>query len=201
MQHPLPEGGLGSFWAGYLPARKVRAARRWGRIAISAFIAFNLFAIVSWSVPLDSPLVVACRNMIRPYMLYFAMFQKWDMFAPDPSKMNNYVDAVVTYRDGQTAPWGFPRMEELGYWDKYVEERYRKYANDNLRLDVNQGIWADAARYIARVNDRPDDPPVKVTLVRHWSIVPAPGPHGEEAYAPWYQSEFYQYNVAPGDLP
>ncbi|HXS96060.1 MAG TPA: hypothetical protein VN736_15750 [Candidatus Limnocylindrales bacterium] len=177
--------------------------RQWpyARIVISAFIAFNLFAITCWCVPLDTPLVVACRNMVRPYMLYFGLFQKWDMFAPDPTKLNSYIDAVVTYRDGQTSKWGFPRMEELGIVDKYFEERYRKYMNDNLRLDTNSGLWPDAARYIARANNRAGDPPVLVTLVRHWSIVPPPGPDGEPGYVPWSQFEFFHYTVAPGDLP
>jgi len=173
---------------------------RAARIAISAFVAFNLFAIVTWCVPLNSPLVALCRNLSRPYLIFTGLFQKWDMFAPDPSKLNNYVAAVITYRSGATAQWTFPRMEELGYFEKYVKERYRKYANDNLRLDSNAPIWPDATRYIARINNRPGDPPVSVALVRYWSIVPPPGPNGEEGYAPWSHYAFFQYKVAAGDL-
>jgi hypothetical protein len=90
-------------------------------------------------------------------------------------------------------------MENLGFFEKYVKERYRKYANDNLRLDSNSTLWPDAARYIARVNNRPSNPPVSVDLVRYWSIVPPPG--AEEGPGPWNQYLFFRYTVAPGDLP
>lgn len=168
------------------------------RLGISAFIAFNLFAIVSWCVPLDSPLIARCRELTRPYLIWTGLFQKWDMFAPDPSRMNNYAGAVIEYRDGQSSQWTFPRMEDLGYIDKYFMERYRKFTNDNLRLDADAPIWPDAARYIARVNNRPSNPPISVALVRYWSIVPPPGARSDEPA--WSQFTFFRYNVVPGDL-
>jgi hypothetical protein len=173
---------------------------RTARIGISGFLIFNLFAIVTWCVPLDSPLIARCRELGRPYLVFTGLFQKWDMFAPDPSKTNNFVGAHITYRSGATSLWTFPRMENLGYTDKYIKERYRKYANDCLRLDGYSALWPDAARFIARVNNRPSDPPTGVALVRYWSFVPPPEPNGEDSPGPWNQYIFYRYNVTPGDL-
>ncbi|HEY2018220.1 MAG TPA: hypothetical protein VGH38_32165 [Bryobacteraceae bacterium] len=173
---------------------------RRARIAITLFVAFNLFAIIAWCVPLDSPLVMRSRELVRPYMVFTGLFQKWDMFAPDPSRLNNFVGATITYRNGGSSMWFFPRMENLGFVDKYFKERYRKYANDNLRLDSNSDLWPDAARYIARLNNRPSNPPDVVALVRYWSIVPPPGPQGEEPPETWNQHMFYLYRVTPGDL-
>jgi hypothetical protein len=171
------------------------------RVAITAFIAFNLFAIVSWCVPLESPLIARCRDLSLPYLRWTGLFQKWDMFAPDPSKLNNYVSAVILYRNGSSSLWSFPRMENLGLFEKYVKERYRKYANDNLRLDGYSAAWPDAARYIARAsNNRPSNPPIAVALMRVWSVVPPPDPQGKEAAATWNQYAFFRYDVAPGDL-
>src|SRR5437868_6918275 len=90
------------------------------RIALTVFIAFHLFAIVSWCIPLESPLIGRCRELVRPYLVWTGLFQKWDMFAPDPSKLNNFVTATITYANGQTEIWGFPRMEKLGAAEKYV---------------------------------------------------------------------------------
>src|SRR5262249_18355032 len=150
--------------------------------------------------PLESPLIARCRQLVRPYLLYTGLFQKWDMFAPDPSKLNNYIDAVVTYSDGHSSVWSFPRMENLGYINKYFKERYRKYANDCLNLDISSALGPDAARYIARENNRSSNPPIAVDLVRHWSIVQPPGPGGEAPPAPWNQYPFYRYIVQEGDL-
>lgn len=171
------------------------------RIVISVFIAFNLFAILSWCVPLDSPLVEACRHAVSPYMLWTGLFQKWDMFAPEPSKLNSYIGAQIVFRDGRTALWNFPRMENLGIVDKYFKERYRRYANDSLRLDNNARLWPDAARYVARLHDSPSNPPVEVSLIRYWSVVPPPTATGAYESAPWQQYAFFRYQVANGDLP
>ncbi len=137
--------------------------------------------------------------MIVPYMAWSGLFQKWDMFAPNPSMLNNYMTADITYADGHTATWSFPRMEELGLVDKYVKERYRKFANDNLRLDAFSVLWPDAARYIARVNKvQASNPPVAIDLIRHWSVVQPPG--SVSATGPWNQFKFFHYAVQPGDL-
>jgi hypothetical protein len=177
------------------------APGRVARILISGFLAFNLFAIVAWCVPLESPLLSACRTAVRPYMLWTGLFQKWDMFAPEPSKLNCYVGAQVVFRDGHSALWSFPRMENLGIVDKYFKERYRRYANDSIRRDMNAAAWPDAARRIARLNNSPSNPPVVVNLIRYWSGVPPPTFTGLYAPAPWQQYMFFRYAVAPGDLP
>ena len=160
----------------------------------------KVHAALSWCVPLDSPLIARCREVARPYLLFTGLFQKWDMFAPDPSKLNNFVGAVITYRDGQRSLWTFPRMEHMGYIDKYFKERYRKYANDCLRLDAYSQLWPDAARYIARMNNRPSNRPVAVDLVRYWSIIPPPTADGEEPPASWNQHTFFHSDVTPGDF-
>ena len=170
------------------------------RIAWTVFIAFHLFAVIAWAVPLDTPLIVQCREAVKGYMLWTGLFQKWDMFAPDPSKLNNYVTATVIYRDGRTSEWSFPRMETLGIVDKYFKERYRKYACDNLRIDSRAGLWPDAARYIARANTNPSAQPLEVDLVRHWSEVPPPLRTGEAPPSPWNEFTYFRYAVQPGDL-
>ena len=171
---------------------------RTARTAISAFLAFHLFAIVVWSMPLDSPLTQALRGHIRAYVVWIGLFQKWDMFAPDPSKLNNYVSAVITHADGQVSVWNFPRMQDLGFVDKYFKERYRKFANDNLRLDMFAPLWPDAARYVARMGNRSASPPLIVELVRHWS--PVPPPDSASRAGQWSQYTFYHHLVKPEDL-
>ena len=90
-------------------------------------------------------------------------------------------------------------MDQLGLFDKYTKERYRKFANENLRLDALAALWPDAARYIARLNKgQPSNPPVAVVLVRHWSIIQPPDSSSE--IGPWNHFKFFQYAVKPGDL-
>jgi hypothetical protein len=170
------------------------------RIAISAFLVFHIVAITCWCAPLDSALLTRFRALIRPYMQWSGLLQGWNMFAPEPTKFNSYMEADVIFQDGQKRTWAFPRMEKLGYWKRYRKERYRKFANENLRMDANSALWPDAALRIARLNRNAANPPVMVILVRCWSQIPPPRPDGSYRPGAWYRSPFYLYAVRPGDL-
>ncbi len=177
----------------YHPQSKIK------RALISILIAFHMIAIVFWTMPLDSPLIAAFRNAIRPYMLGSGLFQSWDMFAPTPKSANSYIDAIVIYKNGRTRSWSFPRMEQLSFSERYVKERYRKFV-ENLEQDRNVALWPDAARRIARLNHKDiSNPPEFVILIRHWSdIVPRSitSYHAE----PWHAVIFYEYSVKSKDL-
>lgn len=173
---------------------------RWKHVAISAFILFHLVAITCWSVPINSLLIPKCKQLIGHYMLWSGLFQGWDMFAPDPSKLNCYVVAEIKYRDGQTRLWKFPRMQELGYVERYFRERFRKFSTEYLRTDDHAAMWPEAARYVARVNSSASNPPVSVSLIRYWSEIGPQEPG--KVYKPglWYQYTFFTYPVKPADL-
>jgi hypothetical protein len=165
---------------------------------LSAFIAFHIIAIFFWSMPLNTLLVGVVRDAVGPYFLWSGLWQGWDMFAPNPYSTNAYLEAEVVFRDGQQRVWKFPRMQDLGLVDRYFKERYRKWANERVRMDANSVLWPDAARYIARLHANPRNPPQTVRLVRYWAEVPPPGPGVSK---PAYQRYvFYTYTVAPGDL-
>jgi hypothetical protein len=168
------------------------------RLATSAFVLFHVLAITCWSVPLDSPLLTKCRNLVGPYMLWSGLFQRWDMFAPDPLKVNSYVEARVTFEDGHSVTWSFPRMDQLGFADRYFQERYRKYATEYLV--ANAGLWPDAARRIARLNNQGPSRPAVVILIRRWSEIKPPDKNGEFRAAPWQGAGFFVYVVTRDDL-
>lgn len=168
-----------------------------GRLLISLFLLFHLCVICVWAFPYNVRVFMRIKKVIAPYMLWSGLTQGWALFAPDPMYVNTYVDARVTYRDGRTKSWKFPMPQDFGYYRRYFMERDRKWSSDNLLLDSNAFLWPDAARYIARLNDDPGDPPVMVELTRHWSyIVP---PNSSQA-ATWSQYTFFKYSVLPGDL-
>jgi hypothetical protein len=37
-------------------------------------LVFHLLAIACWCVPIDSPLIPLCRNLVRPYFLWAGLF-------------------------------------------------------------------------------------------------------------------------------
>jgi hypothetical protein len=168
------------------------------RLLINLFIGFHLIAIACWSLPINSPPIRLCRRLVRPYFLWAGLFQSWDMFAPLPKGANTYLEAILIYRDGSRETWTYPRMEQMSLKETLFKERYRKFA-DSLQHDELDDLLPDAARHIARLKSRPDNPVKTVILIRRFStIVP---PHdGSYIPEPWESHVLLGYGVRPEDL-
>ena len=65
-------------------------------------------------------------------------------------------------------------MQEFNVWERVPKERYRKW-RERIHAAEFSMVWADTARYIARLmNTKPNNPPVEVKLVRYWINIPPP---------------------------
>jgi hypothetical protein len=168
------------------------------RGAISVFILFHLIAITCVAVPADFSPIKNVRELVEPYMLWTGLFQRWDMFAPDPPTVNSYVKTVVISRDRHMQVWSFPRMEELGFAERYRKERYRKFL-EVLPQQQNAPLWPDVARHVARQFNSQTDPPDKVLLIEFQSDI-HPAADGSPDLAP-RPNIFYEDYVQPGELP
>lgn len=149
--------------------------RWWLRRAVNLFIAWHLFALFIWLVPSQSAIVQACVGTVRPYMIMTAFAQSWSMFSPNPDHLDVFLEAKITYANGQVKSWEFPRMVHMNYAKKYEEERWRKMT-EVVTHGSNHELWPALARYAARRNNSdPQNPPVKVELIQHSRIIPPPG--------------------------
>jgi hypothetical protein len=119
------------------------------------------------------------------------------MFAPRPRDAQIQVAAEVEREDGRLDLWEFPQMERMGYLERYRRERFRRWANDALRLDERSDLWAPAARYVALTSARSGRPPRQVALIRRWAPIP---PVGSPEPPRWSSARFFTYAVKPEDL-
>ena len=141
---------------------------------LSAFICWHLFCLFVWVSP-PFPQQEQLATLVRPYFMFFGLWQTWKVFAPDPKDWNVYMSAIIVLQDGTTKTWEFPRMDKLSLWERMKQERFRKWANDSVNDEKNAVIWNDTAIYIARLNNSdPANPPVAVTLLRNNSWIQAP---------------------------
>jgi hypothetical protein len=139
---------------------------------IMAFLVWHFSGVLLWLSP-DGPLK---QELIPPYLGYlnfFGLWQGWSVFE-HPRTYNEYVTALITYRDGSQKVWEFPRMEKMGIIEKMFKEGYRRWGNDCVCDKDQSYLWPDAARYIARANAHPGNPPVSVSIIRHWSWIDPP---------------------------
>jgi hypothetical protein len=170
---------------------------------IKAFVVFHVIAIVSWCIP-DPPAkpvgtdhlrVLNTRYLkdspIKYYLNASGFWQGWDMFSPNPSSVDIYGTADIVYRDGTTKKYQYPRMYLLPLYDKYVQERYRKFY-ERACLGQYRYLWPIFAQRIALLSYTDSaNPPVKVRLHKHSLTIEPPGkPQPTE-----YTDEMYYSHV------
>jgi hypothetical protein len=180
---------------------------------VKAFVVFHLFAVIVWTLPKAPDSVKAGRisatpldsllafndvhfktSPVRFYMSPTGLWQFWDMFAPNPSPIDYYGTAVVTYQDGTAAPYPLPRVADATIPQKILAERFRKYF-ERVHPDSGKFLWISLAQSIAlRSFTNPANPPIEVRLTRHFKRIVPPGevqPRDYESYT------FFVYRVDP----
>lgn len=175
------------------PGRAFRSIVSLGIIAYATAVALQ----ITPSTPLRDRLV----PYVMPFLDYTGTWQNFAVFAPNPRDENIYISAIVTFADGSTQYFAYPRLDRLNYFDRMQKERFRKYALDNAYKDTDRGVWPDLARYIARTSARAGAVPISVSLQRHWSDIPPPQKGvGKPLPENSQQLTFFVYTVSPEDL-
>ena len=182
---------------GERPIGASREGEAFRRAAINVFLLFHLVAITCVAVPSNFSFVRGVKELVAPYLRWTGLYQTWDMFAPDPVKVNAYLKSVVMTQQRHVHVWSLPRMEELGYAERYRKERYRKFA-EILPLPQNAPLWPDVARHLAGMFPSKTDPPEKVILIQFVTdIVPGTNESRETVARPYV---FYDDYLPPGNL-
>ena len=77
------------------------------------FILFHLVAITCVALPWNLPITSSVKDLVRPYMRWTGLYQTWDMFGPDPERVNSYVKSVIVTQDHHMRVWSFPGWKNL----------------------------------------------------------------------------------------
>lgn len=171
-----------------------------GKVLISLFIVVHVSAICLWLCP-SSRIRDLLLAPLRPYVTFLGLWQSWGVFAPDPKNWNPYMTALIIFADGSQKMWEFPRMDKLNLIDKMFKERYRKWANDCVNNEQVAIVWPDTARYIARLHSNPVNPPVSVSIIRHWTWISPPNECPKRRVPEGGGSKtLFTYDLAPEDL-
>lgn len=144
------------------------------KILISSFIVFNFLIMMRVHLPLQSPFISSLYRPIDKYLSFFTLFQTWEMYAPNPSRLNAYLTAQVEFDDKSKDLYEFPRVDKMSIFEKYVYGERMRVITEAIRRDENSFLWKDAAKFAMRkVRDRNlSKIPIRIHLFRHWSITP-----------------------------
>lgn len=170
------------------------------RVLMTVVLAFYLYCLALIISP-DTTWRTAFYKPLHPFLSALGIWQSWNVFAPMIRTDNFHLLAVITYKNGVTSLWEFPRQDLLTGIEQMRAERYRKWVNDRLRYHEYSFLLPDAARYIARLHNHLDSPPAVVELM--YFSAPIPPPDSTEAVkAPAHTQHktIFVYQVEPGDL-
>jgi hypothetical protein len=119
---------------------------------------------------------------LRPLLSATGLYQgDWQLFAPDPDRINTWVEARVIRSDGSSWLWTTPDWLRRSQRERFVEGRHQKLS-DALRLDSRRALWPHLADYVARIAPpgAAGARPVRVELTRHWWDLADPGAYAAE---------------------
>lgn len=98
----------------------------------------------------------------------------WSLFA-NPRENNFHYSAIISFSDGSTRYYEFPRPQMMGYWERFQKEKQRKLFFDCMPSAFSKPLLGSFAKYLADANSNEENPPKRISLVSHWEDTPPPG--------------------------
>ncbi|MBI2945243.1 MAG: hypothetical protein HYY25_13700 [Candidatus Wallbacteria bacterium] len=142
-----------------------------GRLAVGAFVAWHVIAIVCAGLALPEPTRGWLISAVGPYLRATGCWEVWDMFAPNPPVVNTRLSARVTLASGEVRLWRFPGLDGLSMSQRTLRQLDRQWS-DRLSRPENAAAWPDAARYIGRLHAQQGLEPRRVELIREQVDIP-----------------------------
>lgn len=107
-------------------------------------------------------------------MIFCGSVQCWSVFSPHLNHTIYHESAVITYRDGSSKIYEFPRMSKLSYWERFKHEKLRKVFGDCIPWPGYEPFLPSVARFLALSNCDRNNQPEIVSFVFNSAINPRP---------------------------
>lgn len=154
-----------------------RARLEKGAVNVLLVSVLTLFAMDA--LPASTAIHAELQRDADPLLDVTGLWQgRWNLFAPEPDKVNAWISAEFTYADGSVRRWRSPDWRGQGVLRRARLFRHMEYF-DGVRLDDNEQAWEALAQWLARTEGRQASGgafPVRVDLTRHWTVIPPPPP-------------------------
>jgi len=173
---------------------------------LSVLIAVYLFFTIGWLSP-ESETRTRILEPVRQFWLFWGLDQNWRLFSPVIKDINFHTMAVLTFEDGYRLSWELPRSKRLDYFERFRDEKYRKWCVDSLPWPAYKEFWPDFARYAGRKFYTQSNKPVSLSLQLYWIEIPKPVVDAKGAILPvsalpehTKMSTVFYYRYKPEDL-
>lgn len=168
---------------------------------VSVLTLFYFLCVIVWMSPESTPRSYFIRP-IQGIWQYWRLGQSWKLFSPVIRDINYHTSVRITFEDGSNTVWELPRLEKLNQFERFRQERWRKWAVDTLPWPNYKPFWPDLARYAGRKFYNPDNKPVRMSLYLHWANLPNPDMHISRENLPHHSkvNAIFQYRYTPEDF-
>jgi hypothetical protein len=143
------------------------------RLAIVALLFSYFTLVIIWINP-GGPLPTFLMPTITPIIHTFGIGQSWSVFSPDVREANYHETALICFDDGLLKLYEFPRMQKLGYLERFRSEKFRKLFYDCMPWPDFKQFLPDFGRFVASANYCAANPPDFVALIHHSCRTPSP---------------------------
>lgn len=183
--------------------------RRAPRAIISAFIAFNIAAILfgSNAPPAEQNVV---QRFFYPYLVRTRLLQSWRLFTPSPRKYTLNYRAEITFKDGTSTTWRRPYPTNWDFFGRHLAYHFQKWDLASNYLDtpgLKHLLWSDLGSYLQKTYWSEANPPKSIRFIRSSAEIPPPNEKGDvgldhdPAQLKWVESVAYLYTVPERGSP
>lgn len=143
------------------------------------------------------------RKICNPLRASTGIIALWNLFGPDVRDKNVHYSSVITFADGSTKLYEFPRSQKMGYFERFQKEKQRKLFIDCLPQVFTRPMLPSVARFLFDANADPTNPPRKVVFTQHWIDTPPPGSGVKRDNLPEHTAfqSFFQYDGIVDRVP
>lgn len=83
--------------------------------------------------------------IVEPVISAFGLKQRWNLFAPSLTGLNQYSTCVVTYDDGSMRLLEWPRMNKIDLADRFYLQRVRRFVTEVWAQPKWKEYWSYSA--------------------------------------------------------
>jgi hypothetical protein len=151
-------------------------AWRWTarRLVISAFVIFHLSALIIWTIP-SCAIKDRFLAPYRYYVLPLGIWQWWAIFAPNPIRENQILEAEVIDAKGIRHIYEFTKIGEMSSWEKMFRYRDPKFTSNMMNDEYAQQRVLTARHVVRQLGLKDNAFPLCVSLYVKLTDTPPAG--------------------------
>lgn len=110
-------------------------------------------------------------NFLEPVIYAFGLKQRWNLFAPDLTRVNQYSTCLITFEDGSLRLYEWPRVDKMSISERFTHQKLRRFVVEFWARPKNKSFWPDSASYFASAYQNQLNPPERIEFIFNYSKI------------------------------